>query len=411
MKRKIAIIGGGASGIMAAISASLTNKNITVTILERMDRIGKKILATGNGRCNFTNRNTSMYNFYGEEPDFVKNALEEFTVGDTVDFFGKIGILVKEEKDGKMYPYSNQASSVIDALRNKLYLLENVEIVTGFDVCDIKKVKSGFEIYSTDKKMCAADRVIIAGGGCAAPNLGSNGSCFKLLKKLGHGITKLSPALVQIKTTTEIVKGLAGIKFDGTAECYIDGEFTAKEEGEILFTDYGLSGPPIFQLSAIIGREWGKDIKIILDIMPEYEQREIYEILRQRREILSELSCENFFVGMINKKIGNVIAKKSGIEKLSLMIKNIDESIMRRMAKNIKNLEFRVIETNGWKNAQVTAGGVDTGEFERESMESKKVKGLYCCGEIFDIYGDCGGYNLQWAWSSGYVAGKNAARI
>ncbi|MBR1736448.1 MAG: NAD(P)/FAD-dependent oxidoreductase, partial [Firmicutes bacterium] len=163
-KRKIAIVGGGASGIMAAVCASLTDKNIKVTILERMDRIGKKILATGNGRCNFTNKNTSMYNFYGEKPEFVKNALKEFTVGDTIDFFGKIGILAKEEKDGKMYPYSDQASSVIDALRNKLYSLENVEIVTCFEVCNIKRTKSGFEIYSADNKKCFADRVIIAGG-------------------------------------------------------------------------------------------------------------------------------------------------------------------------------------------------------------------------------------------------------
>lgn len=407
-KNVLAVIGGGASGLIAGITAKrIIKDNGRVVIFERMDRIGKKILATGNGRCNFTNMNTSVSDFYGKNPDFVKYALQKFNVYDTLDFFEELGIYPKEEDNGKMYPYSDQASSVLDVMRNELQRL-NIEIVTGFDVKVINKNKNGFRIISFSEEEINASKVIIAMGGCASPNLGSNGSGFTVLKSLGHTITKLNPALVQMKTKENIVKGLKGIKFMGNVKIIAKGEIVGEECGEVLFTDYGLSGPPIFQLSAVSAIN--KDCAVLLDFMPELSEKDVFDILSERKKRLTGLTMEYFFVGLFNKRIGNVIAKKSGIEKLSFNVSNLNRETIWSMAENIKGLYFDIIGQNGWNNAQVTSGGASTREFNDKTMESLKVNGLYASGEVFDIFGRCGGFNLQWAWSSGTLAGKSAAK-
>lgn len=407
-KKVLTVVGGGASGLVGAVFAKrLLKEKGKVVILERMDRIGKKILATGNGRCNFTNINTSVNNFYGRNADFVEYALKKFNVYDTIDFFECLGIYPKEEENGKMYPYSGQASSVLDALRNEIERL-GIEIVTGFEVKCVKKTGSGFRITSFSENTVVSDKVIIAAGGCASPNLGSNGTGFKILSDLGHSVTKLQPALVQLKTEKDMVKGLKGIKFDGKVSIVSGGRILGEEKGEVLFTDYGLSGPPIFQLSVICALH--KNCSVILDFVPDLTEKEVYELLLKRKKNLSHLSMENYFVGFLNKRIGNVIAKKSGIEKLSFSVSGLNEEILRRMSKNIKAMTFNIIGKNGWNNAQVTAGGVETAEFDSKTMESNIVKGLYSSGEIFDIFGECGGFNLQWAWSSGALAGICAAK-
>ena len=403
----IMVIGGGASGLMAASAAKRQSPDTRVIVIERLDRVGKKILATGNGRCNFSNINTSPANYYGNDPSFVNNALKEFTVDDTVNFFNSIGVFPREEQEGKLYPYSLQASAVLDALRMHCEGL-GIEFITQKKVVEISVKKGALRAIFENGERMRADRIILAAGGCADPALGSDGSGFEILKKLGHTITPLSPALVQVKTETAAIKGLSGIKIEGLATLIQKDTVVSSEYGEVLFTDYGLSGPPIFQLSAKM--PFKKNMVISLDFMHEYAQNHLYDILEGRKNALGEQTMETFFVGLLNKRLGNLVARRAGIEKLSFPVNKLDKDLLWNMARIIKDYRIEVTGLNGFKNAQVTAGGASTREFSPYTMQSKITEGLYCCGEILDIHGDCGGFNLQWAWSSGHLAGINAVK-
>lgn len=406
--KTVCIAGGGASGLMATIACGRTSQGrIKITVLERMNRVGKKIPATGNGRCNFTNRNAaSCRHYFGRDPKFAEAALSDFDVEDTLELFSELGIFPKEE-GGKYFPYSDRAQSVLDALRFECERL-GVVIRTDFDIKEIKKKKNGFEITSYSGEKTAADRVIVACGGCASPNLGSNGSGFRLLSALGHSITPLRPALVQLRLRGDFLKSLSGIKIKGSVGLCAKGHIIRRESGEVLFTDYGISGPPVFQLSAYMNGE--KNLTAVIDFMPEYSEEQVFSILSARAKALGRLTMQDFFSGLFHKRIGNIIAGRAGIKKLSLSVDGLTEKELHSMARLIKAFDIPVEGTNGWNNAQVTAGGAATDEFDGRTMESKSIKGLFCCGEVLDIYGECGGYNLQWAWSSGYAAGKNAAR-
>ena len=397
--KKIVIIGGGASGLMAAIAAK--NEDTQVVILEREKRVGKKILATGNGRCNMTNMYAALENYHGTEPGFVKGAIKRFWVTQTLDFFSELGILWKEEKNGKVYPYSDTASSVLDVLRRKAEN-ERIEVICEFDVKEAIKTKSGFQITSYDGRKIFADSLIIAAGGKATPSLGSNGSGFDLLRAFGHKITKLSPSLVQMKTETEIVRKIKGLKINGKMSL---AEKT--ESGEILFTEYGLSGPPVFSLSAYLNNQK----YVCIGIMPEYSFDEIKAILYQRCAYLYDVKLEEFFTGMLNKRIGQALLKSVDISPLSRLCSTLSEKEINNIAAAIKCWKFNLCGTMSWNNAQVTRGGVYTSEFNPSTMESRIVPQLYACGEVLDIDGDCGGYNLQWAWSSGYIAGNSSGKI
>lgn len=403
---KIAVIGGGASGLAAAIEAKRQSPDTEVVVLERLERVGKKILATGNGRCNYTNISASVDNYHGQDNNFAAYILKEFTVDNTVNFFNQLGVFPKEDEGGKLYPFSLQASSVLDALRYEIARL-GIEIITGFYASEIKYNKKLFRITAKDGRVILCNRLIMAGGGCASKSLGSDGSCFELMQSLGHSVTELAPALVQLKTDVSETKALKGIKIYGTVSVIENHIASVCEYGEILFTDYGVSGPPIFQISAKTA--FKSNIKLSIDFMPEYNPKEIYDILLSRKSCLSHMTAENYFSGLLNKRLGNIIARRSGIEKLSFKISDITSDILWSMVKNIKEFTLDVTGNNGFNNAQVTAGGLATDEFENKTLQSKLIKGLYVCGEILDIYGDCGGYNLQWAWSSGRLAGRSAA--
>lgn len=392
---EIAVIGGGASGIFASIAAR-ENGN-SVTIYERCDRIGKKILATGNGRCNLTNINADTENYHGENVGFMCGVTERFWVNNVLEMFSAMGLVCKTEDGGKVYPYCGQASAVLDVLRMRLGD-DGVVIRTGFEVSNIEKTKNGFLISSYDGQKAYADRVIIACGGKAAPSLGSNGSGYELLKKMGHHITELKPSLVQIKTVPDVVKKLKGIKVDGVLS--IAGH---SQHGEILFTEYGISGPCAFYLSSYCGNEK----YAYVDLMPDFSLEEIAEMLYMRIGNFPERRLEEFFTGMLNKRVGQALLKDLNIVPLSRRAMETDNDEIRRIAEAIKAWRFEIIGTMSWNNAQVTRGGAVTSEFDRDTLESKKTNGVYVCGEILDIDGDCGGYNLQWAWASGYTAGKS----
>lgn len=404
MEKTLAIVGGGAVGLSSAIHAyNMSKGSINIIILEKMDRVGKKILATGNGRCNFTNIYATYENFYGDDKFFTKYFLEQFSPQDTIDFFYNLGVIHTVLENGKVYPYSEQASSILDALRNKIDNL-NIPIKTEFDVKNITQKNNKFKIISTKNETIISDKIIFATGGMSSQNLGSNGSGINLLKSLGHSCTKLTPALVQLKTPPEKVKSLKGIKITGTLKMYNGSNFLKEDYGEILFTDYGISGPPVFQLSTLFARY--KNLIAYIDFMSSFSEEEVFNILKDRKKLLNYTNMENYFNGLLNKRLGNIIAKNSGIEKLSFLVKHLTDDILKNMANLIKNYKLEILDTNGFNNAQVTAGGLKTSEFNDKTLESKIIKGLYCAGEILDVLGDCGGFNLQWAWSSSYVATK-----
>lgn len=401
MSLKVAIVGGGASGMMAAISAA--RNGAEVTIYERLDRVGKKILATGNGRCNLTNRHAGISDYHGKNTKFLMSAISQFWIEETLSFFEELGIVFKEEDAGKMYPYSEQASSVLDVLRMELQRL-SVTIIPDFEVEKIQMQKDGFSLISYKKQKAFSNRVIIATGGKAAPNLGSNGSGYTICEALGHHITALAPSLVQLKC--ENTKGLQGLKINAKATLQTNSKSFSESTGEVLFTDYGLSGPPIFHISAYCAFQ--KNLFVSLDLMPEHTQEEIISLLYNRKT--KQKNLEAYLVGMLPKKIACAVLKHSGLSPLSRSSDSLSKTEIIQLAHNIKNWEFPITGTQSWNNAQVTAGGVLTEEINPSTMESKKVPGIYLTGELLDIDGNCGGYNLQWAWSSGYIAGVNASK-
>lgn len=392
---EVAIIGGGASGLTAAVFAA--ENNVKVTIYESSGRVGRKILATGNGRCNLTNLNADIGNYYGENPEFISYAKHTFWVNETIEFFASLGILTKSEDNGKVYPYSDQASAVLDVLRFKADEL-NIKIETSFEVCKVKKNKDKFLITAFDGREAYADKVIVATGGKAAPDLGSKGIGYEILQSFGHKMTKLQPSLVQIKTEPDVVKKLKGIKLNAVVSLKPHKEF-----GEVLFTEYGLSGPAVFSLSSRLKKQKA----LSLDIMPEYSKEQIYEMINTRIYNNPKRTLENFFVGVLNKRVGQSLLKFAGIEPLSRYAVTLSQNEIMRLCDIIKKWDFNMTGTMSWNNAQVTKGGICTNDFNPKTMESKLTKGLYACGEVLDIDGDCGGYNLQWAWSSGFLAGSS----
>ncbi len=393
----VAVIGGGASGLAAAISAA--SKGARVTIYESGARVGKKILSTGNGRCNMTNMNASAEHYHGADVGFVRGAQEKFWVEDTLGFFLSLGVLTKTEPDGRVYPYSDRASSVLDALRLKLDAL-GVRVVTNYEVKSVKHKNNRFIIIPYRGESETADAVIVATGGRAAPDLGSKGGGYDILKGLGHTVTDTRPSLVQMKTEPDTVRKLKGIKI--TAEASIDG---ASEYGEILFTDYGLSGIAIFSLTAYLD----KQKTVSLDVMSGTGREELTAMLTERAHLMADVPLESYFTGMLDKRVGQALLKTAGITPLSRPSRTLTKAETERLAAVMKKWEFKIEGTMSWNNAQTTKGGAVTSEFDKNTMESKIVSGLYASGEVLDIDGDCGGYNLQWAWSSGYIAGMNAA--
>ncbi|EEY35944.1 NAD(P)/FAD-dependent oxidoreductase [Pseudoleptotrichia goodfellowii] len=403
MTTEVAIIGGGAAGFVAAITAAKSGKK--VVILERKERVLKKVLVTGNGRCNMTNVKADITHYFGKNIDSIENILDSFTPKDTMEFFNELGIICNEEERGKVYPLSGQAASIVDALR---FEAEKLGIVTETEFYVRKVEKDGFKfkIYSEDKRKIEANRVILATGGQSYHELGSNGSGYEIAKELGHSITKLSPSIVQLKTEKYQVKGLQGIKLDTAVTAYGDNEKICTYNGELLFTDYGISGNVIFNISFVMPLY--KNVEFEIDFMKKFDYNELYDILKKRKKILGHLTMEQYFNGMINKKLGQFLAKMSGIEKLSKPVNTLSDDKIRNLCDVLKKYRINVLETTGFKNAQVTAGGVPLDEVNTETLESKKVKGLYFAGEVLDVYGECGGYNLQWAWASGHRAGESA---
>ncbi len=399
----IAIIGGGASGLAAAISAKRCNPNLSVAIFESNQRVGKKLLTTGNGRCNLGNGGPITGRYHGDT-EFAEKVLKNFGGSDTMDFFISIGVECITLEDEKIYPFSLQANSVVDQLRFATDEL-GVETLTQHRVEKIESKGKSFNIFANEKTFIAK-KVIVSTGGCAAPKSGSKGDGYALLTSFGHKKTSTHPALVQVVTKTELTKGLAGIKAEGKITLTTK-KGTRTEEGEILFTDYGISGPPVFQISRMVS-ECGQG-EISLDFIPNMDFNQIYSVLQRRKDILKNRTADQLLLGFINKRLGETVIKATGIS-LSTPVSELKSIHLKKIAAKIKEFPITAIGTKGFDNAQVTAGGISTADFDAETMESKLKKGLYATGEVLDVDGDCGGFNLQWAWATGYVAGKSATK-
>lgn len=406
---KLIVVGGGAAGLFAAVIAG--RQGARVTILEKNQRVGKKILATGNGRCNLTNMDMNISHFHGMNPKFAYSALHAFDNMQAIEYFEQLGISHKVEEEGKVFPFSNQASSVLDVLRYELERL-GIDTVVDAEVKEIRKQARGFDLFTKDGTKYFAHRVILATGGKAAPNLSSNGGGYALVEKLGHHLIEPFPSLVQLKLAEPFLKQIKGIKFDGDAEIIIKGKTLAKAQGEILFTEYGISGPPIFQLSRTAAERLNVNqevwIKVIL--INHLPKDKLISYVTKRWQDNPEKDVSFSFVGFINKQLVPVLLKQSGVEDINKPVARLTAREKENIIDILQDWRFKVIGTNTWTAAQVTAGGIDVKDIHPNTLESKLVPGLFFAGEVMDIDGDCGGYNLQWAWSSGYVAGNHVMR-
>ena len=404
-KKRVAIVGAGASGIVAAIVAA--REGAKVTLIEHKDRIGKKILSTGNGKCNYTNDFMTTDCFRGEDITAVSQVLKKFGTKETLDFFFDLGILPKS-RQGYYYPKSEQATAVLDVLRMELERL-NVQVLCDTHVSSIKKKKE-FQIQTSSGRL-SADCVILSTGGKASSVLGSDGSGYDLAKSMGHSIAPVVPALVQLHAKGDFFKQVSGVRTEAKVAIQIDGKIVAEDTGELQLTNYGISGIPVFQVSRFAAEALYRKKKpvAIIDFMPDMEQEDLEEFLAERIEKNPKKTAEELLIGIFNKKLIPVFLKKASISP-KLYAYKLNSKDFVSLIQILKSLELEIIKTNPFDQAQICAGGVRTTELFIPSMESKYVQGLYMTGELLDVDGICGGYNLQWAWATGYLAGIHAGK-
>ena len=413
----LVIIGGGAAGMTAAVTAaSLLSPQKKVLLLEHGPRVGKKLLSTGNGRCNLTNAKLSPARYHGHAPAFCKDILSKYPSSSTLSFFQKAGLLCREEGEGRVYPCSGQASSVLDILRQGLQE-QQVEVLCDHHIKSIRfHTEQGFSLQGTIP--IRTKKVILATGGKAAPASGSDGSGYALARSLGHSVTPLFPALCPVRTDPQLTRPMKGMRCSGRVTLLADGYPFRQETGEIQISDGALSGICVFQLSRYVGEFFtcqtvsGKpcrEIALSLDLLTEYPQQELLSLLTSWAKQHPDWILEQFLSGILNKRVGQTLLKSLGIAPLSLPCRTLTYRHLQQIAASIKDWRFPLLGISAWNQAQVTAGGIPLQEFYPDTLESRSIPGLYAAGEILDVDGDCGGFNLQWAWCSGRLAGKSAA--
>lgn len=408
MKTTIGIVGGGAAGMTAAILAA--RQRAEVTLFEGNDRLGKKILSTGNGKCNLGNTDFGLDKYGTANPELLKGYLEQFGPDDTKEFFRSLGLLIKD-KNGYLYPVSEQASSVLDVLRFEIEREKRIHVRTQCRIDGIEWDKKKNCIRLMHEKECFSfDRVILTCGGKAAPRTGSDGSGYKLARMLGHGLIPVVPALVQLKCREEWFKSISGVRTDAELSLLEGGRIRQTERGELQLTDYGISGIPVFQLSRRAGyilREQSQ-VEIKIDFLPGFEREGFEEkLLKERAPGRLSGTVEEYFTGILNKKLMLLFIRLAGL-KPAVPVKEAEIRKLRRVYELCRELTVHVYAANSFDNAQVCAGGVPLKEIT-DRLESKKAPGVFFAGELLDVDGRCGGYNLHWAWCSGYLAGVFAA--
>lgn len=438
--KQIVVIGGGASGMAAAIAAA--REGAAVTILEHTASLGKKLSATGNGRCNFTNLNMSADCYRGKNLSFIEEILKKLSPQDALDFFAGLGVL-SEEKGGYVYPYSNQASTVVDALTLALHAL-SVQVYYRREVTQVQRVKNQLVLTGTERipagkdsgagkkkgknsaqvqKQAAqeevvqpfsmiCDAVILACGSKAAAKTGSDGSGYGLCASLGHHIVPVYPALVQLRGQGSFLKEWAGVRCQGRISLFAEDRMQAEDTGELQLTDYGVSGIPVFQVSRFAAEalQQGKNVTARLNFLPKLEKKQVYTLLEQIQSCPERNSPYRWLSGILPQKIVPVILKQAGIpaEKLyQKMTGKEGAAVLPALVQALTAFEVPVTDTNSFDQAQVCAGGVDTKEVTADCA-SRCMPGVYIVGELLDVDGICGGYNLHFAWATGIAAGKAA---
>ena len=401
-KYDVAVIGGCAAGMAAAINAKRRNPKLNIAIIEKLPRLGKKILATGNGRCNLTNLNAKCSDY--KNSDFVQHTLVAYRPDRVIGFFESMGLLTYSDSEGRVYPRSNMAASVLDALRFEVENL-GIDVVCDTPVENVKKTDGGF-ILNGNIKCC---KLLIATGGKASPSQGSDGSGYALASSLGHTVTKLYPSLVPL-TVNGNVKSLKGVRARNVTLTLTNGKTVKTTSGELLFTENGISGIAAMELASKAGELLG-DVKCKpfteIDFLPDFSEKELVDYLLNIRKIKGNCPADVLFTGVLPWAIGVEICKAAKLYKQDRLISSLSNTDVVQVAKKAKKYVLEISGTKGFANAQVTSGGISVSEINPETMESKLCKGLYFAGEIIDVDAGCGGFNLQWAFASGLLAGEN----
>jgi predicted Rossmann fold flavoprotein len=399
----IAIIGAGPAGLMAAIAAS---KNSSVVLIEKNELVGRKILATGNGRCNITNRFAEVSRYHSNHPAIIKDVLAEFDQSQAMKFFEGLGIVLKEEDNGRIFPRTNQAQTVVDALSHEVHEC-GVKVKTNAEVRNIAKEKTGFKILLKNGEAILSNKLILSTGGKAAHHLGSSGDGLFWAKVLGHTITPTYPALVPIETVETWPREISGLRVEGKSTVTLGDKIISEKSGDILFTHFGLSAPAIMAHAGKLAPHLGQDLKVHIDLFDEMSEKELDATLAEIFAKTGKKTLKNSLSGLIANNLAPVILKLCEIaDRKSAEISKIDRL---KIAQTLKDLTLTVKGLRSFKEAQVTSGGIALDEINPETLESKKISGLYFAGEILDVYGDSGGFNLQWAWSSGHLAGVSSS--
>lgn len=399
------VIGGGASGIMAAITASRLKKS--VVLIEKNAELGRKILATGNGRCNITNKFAAPNRYHGGNTDFIASVLAQFDQFETMKFFENLGLVLKEENLGRMFPRTDEAKTVVNAL---IYELQKnkVEVILNDQARKIEK-SDNFKITLQSGKIIEAGKLIITTGGMAAPQLGTSGDAYFWLEKMGHKITDRFPALSPLLTKETWPKEIQGLKVEANISTSIDGKIVNEKFGDVLFTHFGLSGPAAMAQAGAIGENIDKDVKVHLDLFPDDTANILDDKIKKIIEANGAKQIKNTLSGLIPSNLAPILLNILEInpDKKSAEISKIDR---QRIAEILKNIELTVSGVPPFKDAQVTHGGVRLEEINVNTLESKIIPGLFIAGELLNVDGDSGGFNLQWAWSSGHLAGTSTLR-
>lgn len=405
--KNIVIVGGGASGISAALSAARrAPKDTRITLLEGLDRVGKKILATGNGRCNLTNEEITPEHYHSGRPELLAPLLAEMPPQRTLEFFRSLGLYCSAEEMGRVYPHARQASAVLDTLTLALEGA-GIQTVCSAKIKHIARKGGAFLLTAQDGRTVRADALILAAGGRAAPAQGTDGSGLTLARQMGLECTPVYPCLVALKCGGGAAKGLKGIRSRGQVRLLRRGKTAGVESGEIQFTDYGLSGIPVFQLSCLLGPD-PAGAELAVDLLPEWDQAELARWISAQARRYPSAPLERFLPGLVHKRLLFAVMKSVGISPLSRPASSLSPRETAALAGALKDWRFPVEGPLSWEQAQVTGGGVSLAELDGR-FGARRCPGLFLCGELLDVAGDCGGYNLHWAWCSGLSAGAAAA--
>lgn len=409
----IAIIGGGVSGMIAAIAAA--EHGAEVSLYEHMPRLGRKLLVTGSGKCNISNADMDISHFHSDDEKMVASVLERFPAKDTLAFLGKLGLYTKD-RNGYLYPYSEQASAAVDILRFAVRD-SNIEVHIEADVRKVEKVGAGNDrnlegkfIVSTADRSCSYDRVIICTGSCASRNTGSDGSGYELAKSLGHRIVKPLPALTSLTCEEDFYPSVAGIRTKAGISIFAKDKLLGSEAGELQLTKTGISGIPVFNLShlAIKSLDQKEPVSAFIDFLPDISEDDLTDFMTRRVADLSARCAEELFIGLLAKMLGVCICKRCSID-LKTKCGDLTQKNIYALCRTLKHFETVVKGYGDFDSCQVVQGGISLSEV-KDTLESRIVSGLFFAGEILNVHGDCGGYNLQWAASSGLLAAREASR-